>query len=40
MLLYYAKNLPEVKMLVESFEGLSILVTQTKDSQQTTGLAT
>ena len=28
--LYYAKNLPEVKAIVESFVGSGILVTQAK----------
>ena len=38
--LYCVKNLPEVKAIVESFEGSGILVTQAKVSLQTTGLAT
>ena len=38
--LYYAKNLPEVKPIVESLEGSCILVTQAKVSFQTTGLDT
>ena len=38
--LYYEKNLPEVKAIVESFEGSGILVTQAKVSQKTTGLGT
>ena len=37
--LYYAKNLPEVKALVESFVGSGILVTQAKVSLQKNGLA-
>ena len=37
--LYYPKNLPEVKAVVENFEGSGILVTQTKVDLQTTGLA-
>ena len=37
--LYYAKNLPEVKAIVERFEGSGVLVTQAKVSLQTTGLA-
>ena len=37
--LYYAKNLLEVKAIVESFEGSGILITQAKVSLQTTGLA-
>ena len=37
--LYYAKNLPEVKAIVESFVGCGILVTQTKVSFQKSGLA-
>ena len=37
---YYAKNLPEMKAIVESFEGSSILVTQAKVSLRTTVLAT
>ena len=37
--LYYAKNLPEVKAIVESFVGSGILVTQTKISLQKSGLA-
>jgi len=37
--LYYAKNLPEVKAIVESFEGSGVLVTQAKVSLQTIGLA-
>ena len=36
---YYAKYLPEVKAIVESFEGSGISVTQVKVSLQTTGLA-
>jgi len=37
--LYYAKNLSAVKAIVESFEGSGVLLTQTKVSLQTTGLA-
>ena len=37
--LYYAQNLPEVKAIVESFEGSGVLITQAKVSLQTTGLA-
>ena len=37
--LYYAKNLPEVKVIVESFVGSRILVTQAKVSLQKSGLA-
>ena len=37
--LYYAKNLPEVKALVESFVSSGILVTQAKVSLQKSGLA-
>ena len=37
--LYYAKNLPEVKAIVESFVGSGILVTQAKVSLQKSGLA-
>ena len=37
--LYYAKNLPEVKAIVESFVGFGILVTQAKVSLQKSGLA-
>ena len=36
--LYYAKNLPEVKAVVESFVGSGILVTQAKVSLQKSGL--
>ena len=36
---YYAKNLPEVKAIVESFVGSGILVTQAKVSLQKSGLA-
>ena len=36
---YYAKNLPEVKAIVESFKGSGILGTQAKVSLQPTGLA-
>ena len=36
--LYFAKNLPEVKAIVESFEGSEILVTQAKFSLQKSGL--
>ena len=39
MLPYYAKNLLEVKAIVESFEGSNILVSQAKVNLQTTGLA-
>ena len=38
--LYYANNLPEVKAIVESFEGSGVLVTQAKGNLQTPGLAT
>jgi len=38
--LYYARNLPEVKSIVESFEGSGVLVTQAKNSLQTSSLAT
>jgi len=38
--LYYARNLPEVKSIVESFEGSGVLVTQAKNSLQTPSLAT
>ena len=37
--LYYAKTLPEVKAIVESFVGSGILVTQAKVSLQKSGLA-
>ena len=37
--LYYTKNLPEVKAIVESFVGSGILVTQAKVSLQKSGLA-
>ena len=37
--LYYAKNLPEVKAIVESFVGSEVLVTQAKDNLQKSGLA-
>ena len=37
--MYYAKNLPEVKAIVESFVGSGILVTQAKVSLQKSGLA-
>ena len=37
--LYYAKNLPEVKAIVESFVGSGILVTQAKVSLRKYGLA-
>lgn len=37
--LYYAKHLPEVKTIVEHFEGSGILVTQAKVSLQTPDLA-
>ena len=36
--LYYAKNLSEVKAIVESFVGSGILVTQAKVSLQKSGL--
>jgi len=35
----YAKNLPEVKAIVESFEGFGVMVTQAKVSLQAIGLA-
>jgi len=38
--LYYARNLPEVKSIVESFEGSGVLVTQAKNSLQIPSLAT
>ena len=38
-LLYYAKNLPEVKAIVESFVGSGILVSEAKVSLQKSGLA-
>ena len=37
--LYYTKNLPVVKAIVESFVGSGILVSQAKFSLQTSGLA-
>ena len=37
--LYYAKNLSEVKTIVESFKGFRILVTQAKVSLQKSALA-
>ena len=37
--LYYAKSLPEVKVIVESFVGSRILVTQAKVNLQKSGLA-
>ena len=37
--LYYAKNLPEVKAIVEGFVGSGILVTQAKVSLQKSGVA-
>ena len=37
--LYYAKNLPELKTIVESFVGCGILVTLAKVSLQKSGLA-
>ena len=37
--LYYAKNLPEVKAIVESFVGSGIFVTQAKISLQKSGVA-
>ena len=36
LLLYYAKNLPEVKAIVESFKGFGIVVNQAKVSLQIT----
>ena len=36
--MYYAKNLPEMKAIVESFVGSGILVTQAKVSVQKSGL--
>ena len=36
---YYAKNLPEVKAIVESFVGFVILVAQAKARLQKIGLA-
>ena len=36
---YYAKNLPEVKAIVDSFVGFGILVTQAKVNLQKSGLA-
>jgi len=36
--LYYARNLPEVKSIVESFEGSGVLVIQAKNSLQTPSL--
>ena len=40
MLIYcYPKNLPEVKAIVENFEGFGVLVTQAKDSLQIPGVA-
>ena len=38
--LYYTKNLPEMKALVESFKGSDILVTQARVSLQKIDLAT
>ena len=38
--LYYAKNLPKVKPIVQSFEESGILATQANISLQTTGVAT
>ena len=38
--LYYGKNLPTVKMIVESFEGSGILAAQANASLETIGLAT
>ena len=35
--MYYAKNLPEVKAIVDSFVGSGILVTQAKVSLQNSG---
>ena len=37
--MYYAKNLPEVKAIVESFVGSEILVSLAKVSLQKSGLA-
>ena len=37
--LYYTKNLPEVKVIVQSFVGSGILETQAKVSLQKSGLA-
>ena len=37
--LYYAKNLPKLEAIVESFVGCGILVTQAKVSLQISGLA-
>ena len=37
--MYYAKNLPKVKAIVESFVGSGVLVTQAKDNLQKSGLA-
>ena len=37
--LYYAKNLPELKTIVESFIGSMISVTQAKVNLQKSGLA-
>ena len=37
--LYYAKNLPEVKAIVESFVGSGLLVTQAKANLRKSGLA-
>ena len=37
--LHYAKNLPEVKAIVESFVGCGVFVTQAKVSMQKSGLA-
>ena len=37
--MYYAKNLPEVKAIVESFVGSGILITQAKVSLQKSGFA-
>ena len=37
--MYYAKNFPEVKAIVESFVGSGILITQAKVSLQKSGLA-
>ena len=37
--LYYAKNLPKVKVVVESFVGSGILVTQAKVSLQISNIA-
>ena len=38
--LHYAKNLPEITAIVESFDGPGVLVTQAEVRLQTTGFAT